>query len=123
MKMFKTVILMGVLVSGSLVEASEYSHSLHVNVPFAFVVAGQQFAAGQYDVKETDTGIITVQGEGKAAAVISTPLQAPKPGMVSALRFTGDGNRDLVSVAVEGEGLRSVPVHPIQERKLTLNSR
>ncbi len=125
MKLFKTVGLIGVLVSGGLVEASEYSHSLRVNVPFAFVVAGQQFAAGQYDVKETENGVITVQGEGKAAAVISTPFEASKPGMTSALQFTGDGSRgdgsrDLVSVAVEGEGRRSVPVHTTQERKLTL---
>lgn len=123
MKMFKAIGLLGVLASGSLIEAADYSHSLRVNVPFSFVVAGQKFAAGQYDVKETETGLITVQGEGKAAAVISTPLEAPKPGVTPALRFKSNDTRDLVSVAMEGEGRRAIPVHSVTERKLTIASR
>jgi hypothetical protein len=95
-----------------------------VNVPFSFVVAGQQFAARQYDIKETENGIITVQGQGKAAAVISTPSQIAKPGEASRLSFTSDQSREYLSgVSVEGEVSRAVPIPAVMERKLTLASK
>jgi hypothetical protein len=119
-KMFKTLGLLGVLASGSLIEASDYGHSLHVSVPFAFAVAGQQFSAGDYDVRETTNGVITVQGAGKAAMVIGTPGAPVRFGQPSTLRFANDVSRDLLSVTVEGEGVRMVPVHSITERKLAL---
>ncbi|HEY7210751.1 MAG TPA: hypothetical protein VH477_10810 [Bryobacteraceae bacterium] len=119
MKMFKTFGLMAVIASGSLVEASEYSHSMRVNVPFAFAVDGQHFAPGEYDVRETASGVITLQGEGKAVAVISIPLASPKAGDVSSLRFRNNAARDLEAVALEGEGRRGIPVRASGERKLT----
>ncbi len=123
MKMFKTFGLLAVLACGSTLGAAEYSHYLRVNVPFAFVVAGQQFAPGAYDVRETSNGIITVQGVGKAAAVISTPLETAKEGEASSLRFTNTGDGEyLAGVSVEGEGSRAVPV-PVHERRLAIASR
>ncbi len=113
--------LVSALGAASYASAAEAAYYLHVNVPFAFVVAGQQFAAGEYDIKETNTGIITVQGAGGAAEVLSTPLEAAKEGEHSRLRFTTtESGAHLVSVSVEGEGTRSVPAHLGQERKLAL---
>jgi hypothetical protein len=122
MKMFKTLRIICVLASaGAAANASEMSHYLRVNVPFAFVAAGQQFSAGEYRVTETETGVITLQGEGKAASLISTPIASPKSGDTSALRFTNSNNQSyLTSVSVEGEGTRSVPAHLTAERKVTL---
>jgi hypothetical protein len=122
MKTFKTLGLMCVVASGSLVEAADYSHFMHVNVPFAFEVSGQHFTAGQYDIRETSTGVIMLQGEGKAIAVISTPSALPKYGAPSALRFSNTPQRDLQTVAMEGEVSRQLPVHE-KERKLTFASR
>ena len=123
MKMLKTFGLLTVLTCGGMLGAAENSYYLRVNVPFAFVVAGQQFGPGEYDVKETATGIITVQGVGKAAAVISTPVDS-KQGETSSLRFTNsEGNAYLAGVSVEGEGTRAVPVHLVHERKVTVGSR
>jgi hypothetical protein len=123
MKIFMTFgAFAGLALAGS-AGAAEYSHYLKVNVPFSFVVAGQQFAAGQYDIKETENGIITVQGQGKAAAVISTPSQIAKPGETSRLSFTSDESREYLSgVSVEGEVSRAVPVPNTTERKLTFAS-
>jgi hypothetical protein len=76
MKMLKMLRIIGVLASaGAATNASETSHCLRVNVPFAFVVAGQQFSPGEYKVTETETGVITVQGQGKSAALIGMPLE------------------------------------------------
>jgi len=122
-KLLRGAGLVSALAAASFAGAAETAHYLRVNVPFAFVVAGQQFAAGEYDVRETDTGIITVQGAGGVAEVISTPLEAAKEGEHSRLRFTNtESGAHLVSVSVEGEGTRSVAVHSGQERKLALAS-
>lgn len=120
--MIQAVGLLGALASGSLLEASDYSHSMRVNVPFSFVVAGQQFQAGEYDVRETTNGVITFQGAGKAIAVISSPLATPKWGEPAALRFSNTADREVVSVVLEGEGRRAVPVHNGQARKLDLTA-
>lgn len=119
-KMFKTVRILGVFASAGAAYAAD-SHYIHADVPFAFVVAGQQFAPGAYNVTETSTGVLTVQGQGKAAVVISTPLDPPKAGEPSALRFKNSNNRVYLSgVSVEGEGTRSVPVRVSEQRNITL---
>ncbi len=124
MKMFKSSGVLAALAFAGAAGAADYSHYLRVNVPFSFVVAGQQFAAGQYNVKEMGNGIITVQGQGKAAAVLSTPSQMAKPGETSRLSFTSDESREYLSgVSVEGEVSRAVPMPNTTERKLTLASR
>lgn len=120
MKVFKTIRILGVLASAGAAYAAD-SHYIHADVPFAFVVAGQQFAPGAYNITETSTGVLTVQGEGKAAVVISTPLDPPKAGQSSALRFQNSNNRVYLSgVSVEGEGTRSVPVHVSAERNVAM---
>lgn len=124
MKMLKTCGAFAALAFAGSAGAAEYSHYLKVNVPFSFVVAGQQFAAGQYNIKESENGIITVQGQGKAAAVISTPSEMAKPGETSRLSFTSNESREYLSgVSVEGEVSRAVPTPNVTERKLTLASK
>ncbi len=49
------------------------SPDLQVHVPFAFMVGTQQFAAGDYRVQQADSGVLFVQGEGKAVAAITLP--------------------------------------------------
>ncbi len=124
MNMFRTLVTSGVFATASLAGAAEFHHNLRVNVPFAFVVAGQQFAPGQYEVKESNSGLIIVQGGGQAAAVLSTPGENAKTGDVSKLSFTSDNSREyLIRVAVEGEQTRNVTVPALTQRKLTLGSR
>jgi hypothetical protein len=103
--------------------ASATTHSLRVNVPFSFVVAGQNFSAGNYNVNETENGVVTVQGQGKAAAVITIPSGAATSKDGTCLRFTSDGHEEhLSAVEVQGYEKRAVPVNISSERKLTLAS-
>ncbi len=121
MKMFKTLGLLGVLALAGYAGAADGARYLRVNVPFAFVVAGQTLSPGNYNVTETETGVITIQGGGKAAAVISTPGEISKPGEASALRFTNNNNRTyLVGVSMEGEGTRAIPEHFSAGRNIAL---
>ena len=120
MKMFKTFGLMLIISSGSLVNAAEYGNSIRVKVPFAFAVQGERFAPGEYSVAESATGIILLQGEGKARTVLSIPLTPAKAGDVSGLRFRNTPTHDLEEVAVAGQGSRGVAVR--ESRKVTFQA-
>ena len=103
--------------------AAETAHSMNVSVPFPFVVAGQSFDPGDYRVSESDSGVVTVQGNGKAAVVISLP-EGEARGEAPSVRFTSNASREYLSgVIVDGAGIRSVPVHAFEERKLTVGSK
>jgi len=95
------------------------TQSLHVQVPFSFIVAGKQFAAGEYFVHETENGLILIQGNGLAAAVLSVPGGVSNTGN-SGLVFRTLGTKEyLIEVREEGDVNRSIPLHLYQRRKLT----
>jgi hypothetical protein len=121
---FKTIALASALaIAGAALPASA-SQVLRVKVPFSFVLAGQEFSAGQYKVDQSDSGLIIVQGEGRAVAVLSIPSDLTKPSYTSSLHFAKSESRTyLVGVQVEGEGSRAIPRVAYQERKLTVASR
>jgi hypothetical protein len=123
-KTFKAIALASVLgMAGAALPASA-SEVLRVKVPFPFVLAGQEFSAGQYRVDQSDNGLIIVQGEGRAVAVLSIPADLPKRPDTSSLHFTTSDSREyLVGVQVEGEGTRAIPRSGFQERKLAVASR
>jgi hypothetical protein len=124
LRTFKTIALASALgIAGAALPASA-SQVLRVKVPFSFVLAGQEFSAGQYRVDQSDNGLIIVQGEGRAVAVLSIPSDLAKPSDTSSLRFSKSESRAyLVGVQVEGEGTRAIPRTGYQERKLTVASR
>ena len=62
----KMIAMTGVLLGGGL-SASAAEH-LRVNVPFSFVLAGLEFQPGQYTVDQSNSGVLTVVGEGRGAA-------------------------------------------------------
>ena len=122
MKLLSTIFALSGLALPSLALASS-NQVLQVHVPFSFVLAGQEFTPGDYRVQQNDSGIIFVQGNGKAAAALSSPCTLGKPGAPSSLQFTGDQQREyLVGVHVEGEPSRAIPVHFEEGRKLTFTS-
>jgi hypothetical protein len=124
LRTFKTIALASALaIAGAALPASA-SQVLRVKVPFSFVLAGQEFSAGQYKVDQSDSGLIIVQGEGRAVAVLSIPSDLTKRSDTSSLRFAKSESRAyLVGVQVEGEGSRAIPRTGYQERKLAVASR
>ena len=122
-KTFKAIALASVLgIAGAALPASA-SEVLRVKVPFPFVLAGQEFSAGQYRVDQSDSGLIIVQGEGRAVAVLSIPADLPKRPDTSSLHFTTSDSREYGGCTIEGEGVRAIPRNGFQERKLTVASR
>ena len=120
--LFNVVAVAGVLLGGSLTASA--AERLRVNVPFSFVLAGLEFQPGQYTVDSSNNGVLTVQGEGHGAAVLTVPAELAKAGAATALRFTTDGHEyRLVGLQVEGEVTRTVPTSSYQEHKLAIASR
>jgi hypothetical protein len=100
MKLFQTLGVLLALGCAASAGAAETRDTLRVHVPFAFVVAGQEFAPGDYIVNETDSGVVSVQGRGKAAMVLTYP-SVPHYG-VAGLRFTKSGEK-LYLVGVQSQ--------------------
>lgn len=124
MKTIKAIGVFGALALAALLPAASDSVGyMRVHIPFSFVVAGQQFAAGDYVVKQSDNGVVLVQGARKGAMVMSTPAFRSDAGSSSSLRFTNNGEQfNLVTVAEQGVQPRSIPVRAVEQRALTLSS-
>jgi hypothetical protein len=119
LKTIKTIALASVLGLGGAALPAPASETLRVKVPFPFILAGQEFSAGQYRVNQLDSGLIIVQGEGRAAAVLSVPSGMAQRPDASSLHFaTSDSREYLIGVQVEGEGARAIPRAGFQERRL-----
>src|ERR1700761_7395494 len=105
MKMFKTVAMTGALAITSLVPAFAQTELMRVTVPFSFLVGTQKMAAGQYDVQtEQANGLVTIQGEGRGVAVITSPFsEAPADGKSSLIFENTEAGPRLVRVQLDGE--------------------
>jgi hypothetical protein len=116
----KLVAVAGVLVGGSLTASA--AERISVKVPFSFVLAGLEFQPGHYTVDQSESGVLTVSGEGRGAFVTSIPAEFSKSTAASSLRFINDGHEyHLVGVQMEGESSRSIGSP--SEHKLSLASR
>ena len=124
MKLFKLFGLAGAFATAALLPAASTGETMHVKVPFAFVVAGTQFAPGDYVISENEDGVILVQGGGKGAMALSTPAGPSKAGGGSNLKFASSA-RQLHLVAIEEDGLttRTLPVRAVEARNITLSPR
>jgi hypothetical protein len=121
MKLFKLMGVIGAFAFSTLASAGMSGESLRVHVPFSFVLAGQEFTAGEYQVLQNDSGIILVQGEGKAAMAMSVPAGLVKSGTAPNLRFTNNDQKEYL-VGVQGElTSRAIPLRAYEQRKLTLS--
>jgi len=117
----KTLGLVSALALSSLASAASATESLRVRVPFSFVFAGQEFTSGDYNIQETESGLVFLEGSKGGAAALSVPEGIGKPGSATGLRFTKEGNAEyLVGVQIEGDLCRSIPFHASQARKLTM---
>ena len=125
MKLFKIIcsLSLSALALPVLVSAASSSQTLQVHVPFSFTMAGEEFAPGDYRVQQNDNGIMSVQGNGKAAMALTSPSRSGKPGTPASLQFTGDQQHEyLVGIHVEGVPDRALPVHFEEGRKLAFTS-
>jgi hypothetical protein len=119
--MFKTLVIAGVItISGAVLPASA-AERLHVSVPFSFMVSGTKMAAGDYNIIQSDNGIVTLEGAKTSAMVLTVPSDYSK-GNTAALSFTkSESNPVLTSIQISGSVSREIPQHAT-ERKVALAS-
>ncbi|MBV8068669.1 MAG: hypothetical protein JO270_02095 [Acidobacteriaceae bacterium] len=117
-KMFQALTVFAMLAFAGLASAADIGNSFRIHVPFAFTVGPKQFAAGDYLVQQTDSGLLFVTGGGTGVAVISIPSEMTRTGVSTGLVFS---NSRLVAVQVNGEGTRAVPTGVTQERTIALS--
>jgi hypothetical protein len=121
MKLMKTVGAVLAFGIPSLAPAASTTQTLLVNVPFSFVMAGKEFAPGNYSVEQNASGLILVRGGGQAALSLSIPASFGKPGEAPGLQFTSSNDREYL-VGVKGEVDRVIPMTTAEERKITVSS-
>jgi len=120
MNTFRRLALLGAIAVPHFLFAASSGQTLRVRIPFPFLVAGHEFAAGDYQVQQADNGVVMIQGNSKAIATLSVPGGLPKSGVPSGLQFSSDGQHQvLVGVQVEGESARNLPMHS-EEKKIAL---
>jgi hypothetical protein len=121
MKLMKTVGAVLALGIPSLAAAASSTQTLLVHVPFSFVMAGKEFAPGNYSVEQNASGLILLRGATQAALSLSIPASVAKPGEAPALRFASSNDREYL-VGVKGEIDRVIPLPTAEERKITVSS-
>jgi hypothetical protein len=116
----KFVGLVSALALGTTIASAANADSIHVNIPFSFVVSGKVFPAGHYTVQQTDSGVVLVHGNNTSAIALSIPVAPSKSGTVPALRFiASNGQEHLVSI--EGDTMtRALSSVPVETRSLTV---
>lgn len=120
MKLFHFLAAVGSLAFAAISPAAVLADSMRVHIPFPFVVAGQDFAPGDYVVHQSGSGVVTVQGAGKGALALSFPA-ASEPGLAPGLRFTRS-DRKAYLVGIQGDQFsRSIPYRAPVARKLTFS--
>lgn len=119
-KICKVIGLLSALALGTtIVSASEIAETIQGTVPFSFVVGSKVFPAGEYTFKETESGLIIVQGQGTAGMALSIASEPLKSGSTPGLHFTATDGRQYLS-AVEGATMsRELPRHVTDTRTLT----
>jgi len=124
MKICKLFALLGALALGTTIgSAATNGESIHVNVPFEFVLAGKVFPAGEYLVQQTQNGVLLVQGRDAAAVALTIPVKPLSAGAPPALHFTSNNGREYL-VSVDGESLnREIPAQRAYETRTLAQSR
>ncbi len=108
--MFKTVFIGSVMtIAGAALPVS--AAQLHVTVPFSFSVAGTTLPAGEYNVSESDNGILTLSGYKGSAMVMTTPSDYSRNALTGLDFVTGaDKTRVLTGIQISGALGREIPV-------------
>jgi hypothetical protein len=121
MKLFKSFAFCGMLALGPLGQAATSLETLHARVPFAFMLAGHELSAGDYEIQENSDGTILVSGNGHAAVALCYLSGLHAPGSSPRLTFTTNGAKAYL-ITVEGEDvIRSIPVRMHEERRVALS--
>jgi len=122
LNMFKTtVIASAIALSGAALSASA-AERLHVNVPFSFMVGNTKMAAGDYNISQSENGMVTLSGTKTSAMVLTVPAEYAKNNGTGLSFASTDSSPVLTSIQVSGAVSREIPLHNFADRKVALAS-
>ena len=61
---------------GLFVGAASAQETVVANVPFSFVVRGEQFPAGRYEIRRTGDGVVSIIGKDSRSAIVAIAIPA-----------------------------------------------
>lgn len=96
MRTIKTSAVLAAAFVGLLAGSASAEDTVVVKVPFPFVVHGEQFAAGRYEIRGDGDGVLAIRSMDKGAAIftLSSPANGSDPaGDRPALVFTREENQ------------------------------
>jgi hypothetical protein len=98
-RLFTRVFAPAVLLSLSAISAfSQSDFAVRARVPFAFVAGDAVLPAGEYIIQQDNiSSIVTLQGSGGAAAVLSAGTELPKSDSRTQLVFKRRGNQVVLT--------------------------
>jgi hypothetical protein len=121
LNMFKTLTFASVITITGAASLASAAERLHVSVPFSFMIGNTKMAAGDYNITQSENGMVTIEGAKTSAMFLTVPGES-KESAVSALSFTADASPVLKAIAVSGSVSREIPLHSAADRKPALVS-
>lgn len=119
--MFKTIVLSGVIALSALPATA--AEALHVHVPFSFVAGGAKLAAGDYNITQSENGVVTLVGEKTSAMVLTVPAGYTS-GAETKLSFSSsNADKVLTSIQVGGFQGREIPLHSAERQNVLASAR
>jgi hypothetical protein len=119
----KSLVLGCVMTLAAAVLPASAAERLHVTVPFSFIVGGTKMPAGDYNITQSPSGMVTLSSAKASAMVLTVPADYTKSDL-SALNFTPNTDSPvLTSINISGSFSRQIPVRNAERKAVLASSR
>jgi hypothetical protein len=76
MRTIKTSAVLAAAFVGVFVGSASAQETVVANVPFPFVVRGEEFAAGRYEIRPNGDGVLSIRGKDNKSAIVVITIPA-----------------------------------------------
>jgi hypothetical protein len=123
LNMLKTAVLGSVITFCGAVLPASAAEGLHVSIPFSFVVNGTKMPAGDYNITQSENGMVTVSGAKASAMVLTVPADYSKNN-ATGLNFTSSADSPvLTGIQVSGAVSREIPNRSAERKAVLVSAR
>lgn len=121
--MFKTLVLGSVITLTGAVLPAAAAERLHVSVPFSFMVGGAKLPAGEYNITQSENGMVIMSGNKASAMFLTVPAESTKGGATS-LSFTSSNAAPvLTGIQISGSVSREIPIRNSDRKAILASAR
>ena len=121
--MFKTLVLASVITLTGAVLPAAAAERLHVSVPFSFMAGGAKLPAGEYNITQSENGMVVMAGSKASAMFLTVPAEYSKDGTTS-LSFTSSETAPvLTGIQISGSVSREIPMRNSDRKAILASAR